>query len=102
MSAARMRGAGPRQAALLSALGGSTARSPFPEMEILLRRAIQEELTERQRTCLLLYYGDRHTMPEIADILNLTRGTVSKHIRKATDRLRRVLQYSAAGAKMLM
>ena len=102
MSGGKTRGAGPRQAALLSALGRSTARSPFPEMEILLRRAIQEELTERQRTCLLLYYGDRRTMPEIAGILNLTCGTVSKHIRKGTDRLRRVLRYSPAGAKMLM
>lgn len=103
MSVKRPRGASSLQAALLSEFNApqNTNRALLLEAERLLRRAVQNELTDRQRTCLLLYYGERRTMQEIAAALGLTRGTVSKHIRKATDRLHRALQYSALGMKIL-
>ena len=44
-----------------------------------------------------LYYGEQLTMQEIADELHLTRGTVCKHLQKASARLSHVLQYSALG-----
>ena len=57
------------------------------EAQVLLRRAIGNELTDRQRDCVQLYYGERLTMQEIADELHLTRGTVCKHLQKASARL---------------
>ena len=65
----------------------------------LLRLAIQNELTERQRACLTLYYIEGHTMQEIAELLGTTRGNVSKRIKNAVERLRRALRYSAPGLK---
>lgn len=99
----KLHGAGARQAALLSAIGLERGenRALLQETEQLLRRAVQEELTDRQRSCLLLYYSGQHTIPEIAAQLGLTRGTVSKHIRKGINRLRHALMYSAFGAKFL-
>ena len=67
------------------------------EAQVLLRRAIGNELTDRQRDCVQLYYGERLTMQEIADELHLTRGTVCKHLQKASARLSHALQYSALG-----
>lgn len=59
-----------------------------------LEHAIKTELTDRQRTILLLYYSDKLTMQQIADRLGLTRGTVCKHIHKATARLQRTAKYA--------
>ena len=39
------------------------------------------------------------TMQEIADELHLTRGTVCKHLQKASARLSHALQYSALGMR---
>ena len=41
----------------------------------------------------------RLTMQEIADELHLTRGTVCKHLQKASARLSHALQYSALGMR---
>ena len=77
----------------------STNRRELEEAARLLRIAIQNELTDRQRACLTLYYMDGNTMQEIAERLGTTRGNVSKRIKKAVERLRRALRYSAPGLK---
>lgn len=60
----------------------------------ILEHAMKHELTDRQRTILRLYIDEQLTMQQIADQLGLTRGTVCKHIHKATARLQRALQYA--------
>lgn len=77
----------------------STNRRELEEAARLLRIAIQNELTDRQRACLTLYYMEGNTMQEIAERLGTTRGNVSKRIKKAVERLRRALRYSAPGLK---
>lgn len=77
----------------------STNRRDLEEAARLLRIAIENELTERQRVCLTLYYIEGHTMQEVADLLGTTRGNVSKRVKKAVERLRRALRYSAPGLK---
>lgn len=77
----------------------STNRRELEEAARLLRIAIQNELTDRQRACLTLYYMEGNTMQEIAERLGTTRGNVSKRIKKAVERLRRALRYSASGLK---
>lgn len=76
-------------------------RRELSEASRLLRLAMEHELTERQRTCLELYYLENLTMQEIADRLGTTRGNVSKRIKKAVERLRRALRYSEPGLKFL-
>lgn len=77
----------------------STNRRELEEAARLLRITIQNELTDRQRACLTLYYIEGNTMQEIAERLGTTRGNVSKRIKKAVERLRRALRYSAPGLK---
>nr|WP_255575654.1 sigma-70 family RNA polymerase sigma factor [Caproiciproducens faecalis] len=59
-----------------------------------LRRAMEGELTERQRDCLQLRYFEQKSVQEVAEIIGVTPPTVSKHLKKARERLRRVMGYS--------
>lgn len=95
MSGYKPLSAGARQAKLLSRIGAETNKNELLEAQVLLRRAIGNEL----RDCVQLYYGERLTMQEIADELHLTRGTVCKHLQKASARLSHALQYSALGMR---
>lgn len=83
------------------ALPPGTNRRELKEAMRLLQHAIRTELTERQRTCFLLYHRDDLTMQEIADRTGITRGMVCRHIHKAEEHLRRCLKYSHLGAKLL-
>ena len=74
MSGYKPLSAGARQAKLLSRIGAETNKNELLETQVLLRRAIGNELTDRQRDCVQLYYGERLTMQEIADELHLTHG----------------------------
>ena len=59
-----------------------------------LRRAREQELTPRQKQVLELYYDQGHTIPQIAEALDLNRSTVSRTLRRAKDRLYRCLRYA--------
>ena len=59
-----------------------------------LREAVGEALTARQRECLECYYYRGLTMRETADLLGVGEPTVSKHLKKARQRLRAVLRYA--------
>ena len=61
-----------------------------------LLRALQEDVTERQREMLALYYAQGLTMPEIGRRLGVNKSTVSRTIRRGEARLRRCLRYGAA------
>lgn len=75
-------------------LGGDNSR----EHSVLLKnlsRAIGEELTERQRELVTLYYIDRLSMSEIAEMLGVNVSTVSRTIKRGRARLHRCLRYGA-------
>ena len=60
-----------------------------------LSRAVREELTERQRELVGLYYVDRLSMSEIAQKLGVNVSTVSRTIKRGRTRLHRCLRYGA-------
>ena len=60
-----------------------------------LLRCINEELTERQREFLYMYYVQRISQPQIARSLGLDASTVSKTIKRGEQRLLRCLRYGA-------
>lgn len=59
-----------------------------------LRLAREQELTTRQRQMLALYYDQGMNIPQIALKLGLNRSTVSRTIRRATERLYHCLRYT--------
>ena len=61
-----------------------------------LMRALREDVTERQRTVLLLYYAEGLNLREIGEKLGVAPSTVSRTIKRGEARLRRCLRYGAA------
>jgi len=60
-----------------------------------LVRAMREDITDKQREVLALYYGEGITMREIGDRLGIDRSTVSRTIKRGEQRLQRCLRYGA-------
>lgn len=60
-----------------------------------LIRAIREELTERQREVLTLYYARGMSVNEIAEVLQVYPSTVTRTLRRGERRLFRCLRYGA-------
>lgn len=56
--------------------------------------AIERELTERQRQMITMYFYENMNTSQIARKLQLNPSTVSRTLRRATQRLQRVLRYT--------
>ena len=70
---------------------------PDPKRERLkklMRAGIKQELTEKQRNCLLKRYVENRSVKDIAEEMNLTPKNVYKHIKKAKERLARLYELS--------
>jgi len=59
-----------------------------------LGRAVEVELTPRQRQVVELYYGREYSIPKIAMALKLNKSTVSRTLQRAQSKLRCYLKYS--------
>ena len=59
----------------------------------ILRKVIAEELTERQRQMITLYYFDRANIPQIAEMLGVNRSTVSRTISRGRRNIMEKMKY---------
>ncbi|MBP1550088.1 MAG: sigma-70 family RNA polymerase sigma factor [Oscillospiraceae bacterium] len=59
----------------------------------ILRKVISEELTERQREMITLYYFDRANIPQIAEMLGVNRSTVSRTISRGRRNIMEKMKY---------
>lgn len=59
-----------------------------------LPQAIELELTERQRQMVIMYFYENKNTSQIARELQLNPSTVSRTLRRAAQRLQRVLRYT--------
>jgi DNA-binding NarL/FixJ family response regulator len=59
-----------------------------------VRLAINEELTERQRELITMYYLEGMSMSEIARVLGLSPSTVSRTMKRGRERLRKHFKYN--------
>lgn len=59
----------------------------------ILRKVISEELTERQREMITLYYFGRANIPQIAEILGVNRSTVSRTISRGRRNIMEKMKY---------
>ena len=58
-----------------------------------VKRAVQQELTPRQRECLLRRCAGERVL-DIARTLGLAPSTVTKHVQTAIQKLQRIFSYS--------
>ena len=66
------------------------------DLAVYTRQALREEVTERQKQVLFLYYNQGLTMREIGAALGVDRSTVSRTIKRGEARLHRCLRYGGA------
>ena len=59
-----------------------------------LRKAINDDLTPRQRMMMEMYYFQKINIPAIANELGVNRSTVSRTLKRGRNRIRRCLEYS--------
>ena len=85
------------------------AYNPFIEIKhqgsnksTILKQVIDDELTDRQRQCISMYFGMGLKIDSIAEEIGVTKGTVSKHIAKGKIRIQKCLEYSDFGKRYYM
>ena len=71
----------------------SDNRSRIAALKGVAAQMLAAELTERQRTVLLLLYGERLTQREIAKKLGIRETAVSNLKKRALLKLRRLAKY---------
>lgn len=71
----------------------STNKGDIDKMKQILRSAMINELTIRQRECITMYYYEKKKMKTIAKELSLSVPTVSKHIKVAEQKLKNIANY---------
>ena len=57
--------------------------------------ALREDVTPRQRECMLLYYEKQLNMRQLGELMGIDKSTVSRTIKRGETRLRRCLRYGA-------
>ncbi len=59
----------------------------------VLVHAIDTELTEKQKICVIDYYFNNKTMKTIAKEQSVNPSTVTRHIKRAQEKLRHIAEY---------
>lgn len=72
---------------------GNTNEESRNKMKKILYSALQSELTDKQRICLIEYYLNGKKGKDIALEQNLNPSTVSRHITKAKEKLQHIASY---------
>ena len=58
-----------------------------------LHSILQNQLTDKQRLCVEMYYFENQNTTKIAQRLGTTRANVSKHIRRALNNMEHSMRY---------
>ena len=61
-----------------------------------LTHALRQDITQRQREYMILYYGHNMSMEVIAQQMGVNKSTVSRTLKRGRQRLYRCLRYGAA------
>ncbi len=79
--------------AFLRSTNDSTNCDKRKRMKKILKVAMTNELTARQRDCIYLRYFQKLKAEEIADELDISKATVYKHIRLGMRSLKKCAAY---------
>lgn len=73
----------------------NTNSAQLSKLKRNLLRCLHEDITEKQRTALVMYYAQGMNMREIGEALGVDKSTISRTIKRGEARLRRCLRYGA-------
>ncbi|MDR0914438.1 MAG: hypothetical protein LBM65_04660 [Oscillospiraceae bacterium] len=72
--------------------GGTNAKQR-EQMKKILLLAIGTELTQKQKFCITQFYINGKKMNQIAAEMSVHPSTVTRHIKKGTERLQNIARY---------
>lgn len=72
---------------------GTSNRQSVKALNSILNTVIEQELTQRQREVVRMYYFDGKNTIEIAEKLGLKKSTVSRTMIRARSKIRSSLKY---------
>ena len=58
-----------------------------------LHTIMHDQLTDKQRLCVEMYYFDNKNTTKIAEFLGTSRANVAKHIHRALNRMEKSMRY---------
>ena len=71
-------------------------RDQMNRLKRTLTHALRQDITQRQREYMMLYYGRGMSMEAIAKEMGVNKSTVSRTLKRGRQRLYRCLRYGAA------
>ena len=71
----------------------STNNRQLTALKQALVRAIDSELTERQKAMVIEFYFKGETVTSIAQKYGVSKSTVSRHLSRSRERLKKALKY---------
>ena len=71
----------------------TTNNTEYKKMVKLLKNIVEGELTNKQKICVSLYYGEMKKMNEIAEELGIGVSSVSRHIKRAKQKVQKTITY---------
>ncbi len=72
---------------------GDTKAADKSKMKKILKKAIAEELSGMQKYCLVEHFIRGRKMKDIASELDINPSTVTRHIKRAKEKLRHIASY---------
>jgi len=72
---------------------GSTNKDERNMMKHILTKAISNELTDKQRFCIIEHFFKHRKQKEIAQELGINASTVSRHIEVGKKKLKNIASY---------
>ena len=64
----------------------------FDVIEIM-KKIIKNELTKRQKECLIMYYNQNFSTIKISKILGICPSTVWRHIKISKQKIKKMIKY---------
>ena len=74
-------------------VGEDEPDSKRERLKKIMRIGIVQELTDKQRDCMLKRYVNGMSVKDIAETMNISASNVYKHISKAKKRIARLYNY---------
>lgn len=72
---------------------GNNNKNEIQRMKTFVCKAMENEVTHRQKQCLCEYYLNGKSMKQIAVELNIHPSAVSRHIKRGINNIRKRLIY---------
>lgn len=66
----------------------------------VMGRVIREHLTDKQRTCIGMYYGRNMNLEEIGRELSIDKSTVSRHLKAGKAKIKNIMVLSGAADEL--